>query len=117
MYLARIISRQARYAEAETVLKDVIQRHHYQSSGRDDGEHPDRLMAMWFLANCYDEQGQIENAVSVCKDIEHGLIALGGQNHPFAEKVRNRKLELETAFTSPEIWPPTTEADAVLAYS
>jgi hypothetical protein len=58
-YLAQVLSRQKRYNDAEDMLLDVIQRHRYGDAARDDGEHPDRIMAMRYLLLCYKEHGKV----------------------------------------------------------
>ena len=96
MYLGLTIARQNRYTEAEAIFREVIQPHRYQKCGHNDGEHPDRLMAMWHLSSdCYYKQRRYKDALSLCQDIECRLKIIGGQGHPFSERVKTRMEVLE----------------------
>ncbi|KAL9600723.1 MAG: hypothetical protein Q9219_002964 [cf. Caloplaca sp. 3 TL-2023] len=98
MYLALTIARQNRYHEAEIIFKDVIQPRRYLEFGRENGEHPDRLMAMWLLAtDCYQKVGRLPDALHLCYEIDGCLRGIGGQGHPFAEKVNNRIRDIEVS--------------------
>lgn len=103
-HLAQVLVRQKRYDEAEDMLLDVIQRHHYGSAARDDGEHPDRIFAMRYLLMCYKEHGKFKDALNLCDQIKEAISTIGGQGlgllHPIAnwleaiqEDLRQRELE------------------------
>lgn len=88
-HLAHVLVRQKRYDEAEEIFLDVIQRHHYGSAARDDGEHPDRIFAMRYLLMCYQEQGKFRDALNMCDQIKEAISTIGGQGlgllHPIAK--------------------------------
>ncbi|KAK3180120.1 hypothetical protein K4F52_008521 [Lecanicillium sp. MT-2017a] len=76
---AHLYWRQGRYSEAATIWEDVIKKAHYEPSKRADGEHGDRTQAMWFLAHCYEDQGKIDEALTICKQISELLQNFGGE--------------------------------------
>lgn len=91
--LAQILVSQRRYNEAESIFIDVIQRHRYQN-GAQNGEHLDRIMAMWYLLQCYQKQGKVEDAIHVCDEISEGLNTLGAHLHPFYKRIVDKQKEL-----------------------
>jgi hypothetical protein len=81
-WLARILFRQKKYEEAEEILITVIPRHKYEASRRGDGdhvEHLDRIQALWFLMDCYQSQGKIEEAIRIGDELWEGVHTLGGE--------------------------------------
>ena len=106
-HLAQVLVRQGRLDEAEEIFTDVIQRQRYESSARDDGEHPDRIGAMWLLMECYQKHGKIGDAIKVCDELLVAVSTIGGQGlglqHPLAKRLEERRKELvlrETRDTS-----------------
>ncbi|KAI9713724.1 MAG: hypothetical protein M1812_006562 [Candelaria pacifica] len=97
-HLANFLARQERFLEAELIFKDVLQRQRYEASARDDGEHPERILGMWYLLKCYENQGKFDQAVDLCEDIFDALSVIGGKRlgllHPFAKRVGERREEL-----------------------
>ncbi|MCJ1268890.1 hypothetical protein MMC22_008778 [Lobaria immixta] len=91
--LAQVLVSQKRYHEAEAIFIDVIQRHRYQN-GAQDGEHPDRIIAMWYLLQCYQKQDKVEAAIGVCAEISEGLNTLGAHRHPFYQRILDKRKEL-----------------------
>jgi hypothetical protein len=93
IHLARVFVRQGRYYEAEEIFINVVQPQHYKSAARDDGEHPDRILALWYLLNCYQLQGKIEHAIRTC-----------GQgywkSHVFVKRLAAKRDELEELWES-----------------
>lgn len=97
--LAQVLVSQRRYKDAESIFIDVIQRHRYQN-GAQDGEHSDRIIAMWYLLQCYQKQDKFEDAIRVCNEILDGLNTLGAHRHPFYMRIlekRKELIELESA--------------------
>ncbi|KAL9614861.1 MAG: hypothetical protein Q9167_000694 [Letrouitia subvulpina] len=98
-HLAQVLVRQGRLDEAEDMFTDVIQRQRYESSARDDGEHPDRIGAMWLLMECYWKHGKTSNAICVCDELMVAISTIGGQglglHHPLARRLKERREELE----------------------
>jgi len=101
VHLAQVLVRQKRYSEAEDIFTNVIQRQRYASGARDDGEHPDRILAMYYLLQCYQLQGKIEDAIRICDELSEGVRTIGGQGlgtvHPFAKRLQDKRNELEAA--------------------
>lgn len=98
-HLAQTLVRQERYEEAESMLENVIERQRYEIFAGDDGEHPDRIAAMWYLVLCYEKHGKIEDATRVCNALTKAVSTIGGQGlgllHPFATKLRKKQDELK----------------------
>lgn len=80
--LGQLLVRRGKYAEAEDVLDDVIEKLKHLPSAR-NGEHPDRLLAEFYLVHCYGLQDRVKEAADLCARIIEGLTYIGGENHPF----------------------------------
>ena len=97
-WLSQTLVHQQKYADAENVLLDVIQRHKYETSVREDGEHPDRIDYMWMLLNCYDAQGKIDDAIRIGEELHEAVTTIGGQGlgtkHVFAKRLADKQEEL-----------------------
>ncbi|KAK2748973.1 hypothetical protein FQN57_007256 [Myotisia sp. PD_48] len=97
-WLGHLYWRQGRYSEAATVWEDVIEKRNYELSKRADGEHADRLQAMWFLAHCYEDQGRIDDALKICEQLTELLRTFGGETtkkpHKLWQYVAEKKEEL-----------------------
>jgi hypothetical protein len=101
VHLAQIHVCQKRYSEAEDILTDVIQRQRYAIVAPGDGEHPDRVQAMFYLVQCYQLQGKVEDAIRICADLSKGINKLhweaSGLHHVFAQRLREKRAELQAA--------------------
>ncbi|KAL8775872.1 MAG: hypothetical protein Q9194_003555 [Teloschistes cf. exilis] len=97
-HLAQVLARQGRFDEAEQMFNDVIQRHRYASSARADGEHPDRIAALWLLVGCYQTHGKTDDAIQVGNELLKAISTIGGEGlgllHPFAKRLESRLDEL-----------------------
>jgi len=97
-FLSEVLLRQKRYNEAEKILTSVVQRHRYEGSRREDGEHVDRIQALWFLLKCYQSQGKIEQAIQISDELWKGVNTIGGeglgQQHVFAKLLEEKREEL-----------------------
>jgi tetratricopeptide (TPR) repeat protein len=93
MLLGIILTRKSRFAEAETILLDVIEKQRHISSYRGDF-HPDRLGAMMELALCYKLQGKIDESIQLCDQTIKGLKKISLKEHPLERKMKQQKLEL-----------------------
>ncbi|KAL8818043.1 MAG: hypothetical protein Q9223_003247 [Gallowayella weberi] len=97
--LAQFLVRQSRFAEAEDILNDVIQQERFASSAREDGEHPDRIAYLWFLINCYQKHGMVDDALRISDELLEAVSTIGGQGlgllHPFAKQLQARREELK----------------------
>ena len=108
-HLARVLVRQQRYAEAEEILLDVMELSRYKAGAREEGDHPDRLMAMWYTVECYQLQGKFAGAIQLCEEILESLRILGGGQHPLAMQAKERLYELrEQALALPI--PPLSQS-------
>ena len=107
VHFAQVLVRQGRYSEAEKIFTNVIQRQRYATAARDDGEHPDRILAMYYLLECYQLQRKIEDAIRICNELSEGVRTIGGQGlgsvHPFAQQLLDKRSELEAARSAPAV--------------
>ncbi|MCJ1299498.1 hypothetical protein MMC08_002290 [Hypocenomyce scalaris] len=103
--LARSNWMQGRYKPAlelsrnskEDVLRDVIQKCESMPTAR-NGEHPDHLVAEFYLLHCYRLQNRIADATAVCVNIINGLTSIRGENHPFMTHM----MQTQEALRDPE---------------
>jgi tetratricopeptide (TPR) repeat protein len=97
-WLSQVLMRQQRYREAEEILTTVIQRHRYEGSRREDGEHVDRIQALWFLLKCYQSQGKIEEAILIGDELWEAVQTIGGEGlgtqHLFYKHLAEKREEL-----------------------
>ncbi|KAH9905397.1 hypothetical protein F4778DRAFT_706498 [Xylariomycetidae sp. FL2044] len=92
-HYAQVLVNQGRCEEAETIFRSVIQRPQYEKSTDDKyGEHPDRLIALWYLTGCLEKQGKLGEALEICQGIMKSLREIGGRGlgakHKFASMVQ-----------------------------
>ena len=101
MHFAQVLFLQKRYDEAEEVFTKVIERQQYVSAAREDGDHPDRIFALWHLVQCYELHGKIDDAIHRVAELEQAVKTIGGQGlgklHPFAKKLQGKRSQLEAA--------------------
>lgn len=97
-WLSQILFRQQRYREAEEILITVIPRHRYEGSRREDGEHVDRIQALWFLLQCYESQGKVEEAIKIGDELWEGVHTIGGEGlgaqHTFSKLLDQKREHL-----------------------
>ena len=100
-HLAQMIARQERYEEAEMMFLEIIHQPRNQAVALDDGEHPDRILAMWYLVKSYEVDHKYDKALSVCREIEKLVAGLGGKgfgpSHPFGKRLEMRLEQLGLA--------------------
>jgi tetratricopeptide (TPR) repeat protein len=105
VWLSQALVRQERYSEAEEILTEVVQRQRYEDSAREDGEHTDRIQALWFLLKCYQLQGKIEYAIRIGNELSEGVRTIGGEGlgkqHIFARLLADKQQELRVARRAP----------------
>ncbi|KAL8942140.1 MAG: hypothetical protein Q9216_001825 [Gyalolechia sp. 2 TL-2023] len=98
-HLGNVLVRQGRLDDAEQLFLDAIQRQRYASSARDDGEHPDRIAALFYLLRCRERQGKIGDAMAVWGELWEAVSTIGGQGlgllHPFAKQLEGKREELK----------------------
>jgi len=93
LYLAENLRFQKRYGEAEEVCLQSMKRFE-GTKVASGGTHPDCLMTMKNLCECYNAQGRIPEAVAVCDEVITRLSALGGDDHTWMKQLRKRREEL-----------------------
>jgi tetratricopeptide (TPR) repeat protein len=99
MFLARSWVAQKRYDEAEKLYNKVLVAH--VEGGRQKGtdDHVQRILALWFLVECYDESGKFTNAKETADDLLDSLAKIGdagyGLKHPLHSQVVEKLAELE----------------------
>ncbi|KFY40867.1 hypothetical protein V495_05209 [Pseudogymnoascus sp. VKM F-4514 (FW-929)] len=98
VHYAQILVRLGRYDEAEDMFTGVIERQRYHSAARDDGEHPDRILAMNYLLECYQRHGKIDKSIEICEELADVVQTIGGQGlgkqHAFAKRLSKKHEEL-----------------------
>ncbi|KAL8995820.1 MAG: hypothetical protein Q9188_006721 [Gyalolechia gomerana] len=98
-HLGKVLVRKGRLDDAEALFLDAIKRQRYESSARDDGEHPDRIAALFYLLRCNQAQGKIGDAMRVCEELVEAVSTIGGQGlgllHPFAKQLQDKREELK----------------------
>lgn len=101
VHFAQVLVLQKRYDEAEEVFTKVIEKQRYVSAAREDGDHPDRIFALWHLVQCYELHGKIDDAIYRVAELEQAVKTIGGQGlgklHPFAKKLQDKRTQLEAA--------------------
>ena len=111
-YLAQVLVRQQRYEEAESLFLEITKQENYTRSARDDGEHPDRILAMWYLVHCYESHGRYADAVLVCAELVKAVTTIGGERlglqHPFAKRLDSKTEELKLLVKRDESVSPMT---------
>ncbi|KAF3020162.1 hypothetical protein E8E14_009652 [Neopestalotiopsis sp. 37M] len=81
---------------------------HYAKAAHDDGEHPDRIMAVWLHVRCLQKQERYDVALQLCEELKANIPRIGGKgygtNHRFAqllpgiiEDIRKQKARSPTA--------------------
>jgi tetratricopeptide (TPR) repeat protein len=112
---AQVLVHLGRYEEAEKMFHNVVEKPQYRKATNEDGEHPDRIIALWYLTGCLEKQGKFRDALQVCEGLMESLREIGGNGlgtrHKFASILREEieKLEGKIAEDSKQI----TDADLV----
>ncbi|KAI0383034.1 hypothetical protein F5Y04DRAFT_287602 [Hypomontagnella monticulosa] len=99
-HYAQVLVNQKRYEEAEEIFKTIINKPQYEKSTDDiGGEHPDRLIALWYLTGCLERQGKLQEALDICEGMMVSLREIGGQGlgtkHEFAIRVENEVTKIK----------------------
>ena len=96
---ARILARVGQLEEAEKIFRDLAQKPQYSRASDEDGDHPDRLAALWFLVGCLEKQEKLDEAFKVCETLTVGLREIGGRGmgsrHKISAKVQKEMVELK----------------------
>lgn len=87
---AQVLAQGRKYAEAEKIFYDLIDKDKYSRLADEDGDHPDRLSNLWLLEQCLDEQGKYKEALYICEEFQAGLAHIGGQGAGMRHRIRLR---------------------------
>ncbi|KAI0122394.1 hypothetical protein F4814DRAFT_458068 [Daldinia grandis] len=97
-HYANILVELNQYEEADQIFNLVTQKARYKLFTDEDGDHPDRISAMWFQVKCLDKQGKSAGALRLCDGILTALGDVGGNrlglNHKIVKMVERKKAEL-----------------------
>lgn len=93
IHYAQVLVNQGRYEEAEEMFHMITAKPQYRQFTDDEGgEHPDRLVALWYLTGCLEKQGKFRKALEICQGLEQSLKDIGGRGlgvrHKFAAMVQ-----------------------------
>ncbi|KAI1401228.1 hypothetical protein F4819DRAFT_459179 [Hypoxylon fuscum] len=65
--------------KAEFYLRQAVVKEKYRKAAADDGEHPDRIMAVWLLAKCLTKQSKVKEALELYEELESNIQLIGGK--------------------------------------
>lgn len=87
-----------RYAEAEDLYKSVLVKHAEGGRHRGSDDHVQRILAEWFLVECFDESGKLPEAHDAAENLLDSLAKIGdagyGLKHPLHGQVVNKLAEI-----------------------
>ena len=98
MFLARSWVGQKRYEEAEELYKKALLYHAEGGRQKGSDDHVQRILALWFLVECYDEAGKFASAKEIAEDLLDSLAKIGdagyGLKHPLYPQVADKLKEI-----------------------
>ena len=113
---SRLLIQMDRCNEAEKILREIIPKQLYQEFTDEDGDHPDRIGAMWWLVGCLEKQGRPAEALAVAEEVVQALESIGGHGkgseHKFAkiasktvsqlrDRLKTIPTQTETSYSQP----------------
>lgn len=99
--LARILTKQERFIEAEDILLEISRPDNYRKSSTATGAHPDRCDALWSLLDCYHKQKKVVDGLRTCDELEAVIIAIRrgkktvGTSDKFWQKIQDKRAQLQ----------------------
>ena len=97
-HYAHLFIRMGRFEEAEEILRRLIRKEYYRAMSDEDGDHPDRIGALWFLTECLEKQARFRDALATAQEVVDSLQRIGGQGrgseHKFAVRAQRKVVEL-----------------------
>lgn len=78
-HYAQVLVQLGRYEEAEALFAEHMDKEKYRDITEEDGEHPDRCVALWYLIGCLEKQGRFEEALETCEILVNALRNIGGR--------------------------------------
>ncbi|KAF4628455.1 hypothetical protein G7Y89_g9692 [Cudoniella acicularis] len=98
-HYAQVLVHLGRCEEAEEIFRKVVAKPQYKKASEEDGEHPDRMIALWYLTGCLEKQGKFQEALEICEGLVVSLQEIGGKGrgtkHKFAALVQEEVSKLE----------------------
>ena len=95
---ARLFIQVGRCEEAEEILRTLISKPKYREMSDEDGDHPDRIAALWFLTECLEKQGRFQEALEMAEEVVDAMQKIGGHGlgskHKFAARAQGKIIEL-----------------------
>jgi tetratricopeptide (TPR) repeat protein len=85
---ARLLVQLGRCEEGAEILRTLIHKPQYRRTTDEDGDHPDRIAAMWFLSECLEKQGKFQDALDACEGMLVALQGIGGNGRGMNHKFR-----------------------------
>lgn len=99
VHYAQVLVHQGRCDEAEKIFHTVVGKAQYRKASSEDGEHPDRMIALWYLIGCLEKQGKFQRALEICEALVSSLQEIGGRGlgpkHKFATMLRDEIAKLK----------------------
>lgn len=96
---ARLFIQIGRCEEAEEILRTLIRKVKYREMSDEDGDHPDRIAALWFLTECLEKQERFEDALGMAEEVVGAMQKIGGNGlgykHKFIARVLGKIVELK----------------------
>jgi hypothetical protein len=97
-HYAQVLVHLGRFREAEEMLYAVVDKPQYQKAADEDGEHPDRIIALWYLVGRLERQGKDAEALGICEGLMTSLDEIGGNGlgpkHKFATILKGQMKKL-----------------------
>lgn len=101
-WVAQVLMQKGEVLRAEQYLRQITVKSKYSKAAYDDGEHPDRIMAVWWLVDCLEKQGTIKlpEALRLCQELQVSIVNIGGHGlgpgHVFYVKLVDKVAALKS---------------------
>lgn len=110
LWYAQVLMQKGELSRAEVFLRQITGQEKYAKAAAKDGEHPDRILAVWNLIDCLERQGvheKLEEALRLCKELEYNIPRVGGHGlgakHKFNGMLADRMAALEQKISMTEV--------------
>ncbi|KAI1100873.1 hypothetical protein F4804DRAFT_32516 [Jackrogersella minutella] len=78
-WYGQVLSENGELEKAENQLRQAVVKDVYKKAAADDGEHPDRILAVWILAQCLTKQGRVDEALELYEELNANIPLIGGK--------------------------------------
>jgi tetratricopeptide (TPR) repeat protein len=99
MQYAQVLMHLGHTDKAEALFTGVVDKGQYRKYTDEDGDHPDRIIALWYLVGCLQKQKKFQMALDTCEELKVSLKEIGGQGkgtqHPFMLMLQDQISTLE----------------------